>query len=85
VVRDLAYAAPVADDPDAHTLDLSLPAAGGAKAPLLIFVPGHFWTDRSGERSLGTHFTDVIQREGAAVALVRHRLAPVHRHPADVQ
>ncbi len=85
VVRDLAYAAPVADDPDAHTLDLSLPAAGGARAPLLIFVPGHFWADRGGESSLGPHFTQVLQGEGAAVALVRHQLAPEHRHPAAAQ
>ena len=85
VVRDLAYAAPVADDPDAHTLDLSFPAAGSAKPPLLIFVPGHFWADRGGERSLGPHFTSVLQHEGAAVAVVRHRLAPGYRHPAAAQ
>ncbi len=85
VVRDLAYAAPVADDPDAHTLDLSLPATDGAKPPLLIFVPGHFWANRAGERSFGPSFTSVLQREGAAVALVRHRLAPNHRHPAAAQ
>ena len=85
MVRDLAYAAPAADDPDAHTLDLYLPAAEGRKAPLLIFVAGHFWADRGGERSLGPHFTSVLQREGAAVALVRHRLAPEHRHPAAAQ
>jgi acetyl esterase/lipase len=84
-VRGLAYAEPVADDPDAHTLDLSLPAAGGAKPPLLIFVPGHFWRDRGGERSLGPHFTSVLEGEGAAVALVRHRLAPAHPHPAAAQ
>jgi acetyl esterase/lipase len=84
-VRDLAYAPPVADDPDAHTLDLSLPAAHGARAPLLIFVPGHFWADRGGERSLGPHFTSVLQQAGAAVAVVRHRLAPEHRHPAAAQ
>jgi acetyl esterase/lipase len=84
VVRDLAYAAPVPDDEGAHTLDLSLPAEGG-KAPLLIFVPGHFWADRGGERSLGPHFTSVLQQQGAAVALVRHRLAPEHRHPAAAQ
>jgi acetyl esterase/lipase len=85
VVRDLAYAAPVADDPDAHTLDLSLPAAQGARAPLLIFVPGHFWADRGGEGWLGPHFTSVLQQAGAAVALVRHRLAPEHPHPAAAQ
>jgi acetyl esterase/lipase len=85
VVRGLAYAEPVADDPDAHTLDLSLPGAGRAKPPLLIFVPGHFWADRGGERSLGPHFTSVLQEQGAAVALVRHRLAPAHRHPAAAQ
>ena len=84
-VRGLAYAAPVADDPDAHTLDLYLPAAKGAKPPLLVFVPGHFWRDRSGERSLDPHFSRVLQGEGAAVALVRHRLAPAHRHPAAVR
>ena len=85
VLRDLAYAAPVADDPDAHTLDLSLPAAGAVKPPLLIFVPGHFWADRGGEDSLGPHFTSELQREGAAVAVVRHRLAPTWRHPAAAQ
>lgn len=84
-VRGLAYAEPVSDDPDAHTLDLSLPAAGSGRAPLLIFVAGHFWADRSGEDSLGPHFTSLLQREGAAVALVRHRLAPEHRHPAAAQ
>jgi acetyl esterase/lipase len=85
VVRDLAYAPAVADDPDAHTLDLSLPAGQSARAPLLIFVPGHFWADRGGERSLGPHFTSVLQQAGLAVALVRHRLAPEHRHPAAAQ
>jgi len=85
VLRGLAYAAPVDDDPDARTLDLSLPAAGGAKPPLLIFVPGHFWADRAGERSLGPYFTSVLQREGAAVAIVRHRLAPAWRHPAAAE
>ena len=48
-------------------------------------MPGHFWADRTGERSLGPYFTSVLQREGAAVALLRHRLAPNHRHPAAAQ
>jgi len=85
IVRGLAYDTPVADDTDAHTLDLYLPAATGAKPPLLVFVPGHFWRDRAGERSLDPHFARVLQGEGAAVALVRHRLAPNHRHPAGAE
>jgi hypothetical protein len=84
-VRGLAYGAPVADDPDAHTLDLDLPAATGAKPPLLVFVPGHFWATRAGGRSLDPHFARVLQGEGAAVALVRHRLAPTYRHPAGAE
>jgi acetyl esterase/lipase len=85
VVRALAYGAPVADDADAHTLDLHLPARGSARPPLLVFVAGHFWRDRGGERSLDPHFARVLQAAGAAVAMVRHRLAPAHRHPAAAE
>jgi acetyl esterase/lipase len=85
VVRDLAYAEPVADDPAAHTLDLYVPAAGGGRPPLLVFAASHFWSSRGDERALDARFARVLASEGAAVAIVRHRLAPAYRHPAGAQ
>ncbi len=77
-LRDLAYAA---DGPQ-RTLDLYLPEGGVGKPPLVAFVHSRFWSRVDDARLVEWGVARPLQREGAAVAVIRHRLAPAHRHPA---
>jgi acetyl esterase/lipase len=80
-LRDLAYGA---DAPD-QSLDLYLPDAGPGKPPLVAFVSSRFWS-REGEARLAEWgVARPLQRAGAAVAVIRHRVAPKHRHPVFAQ
>lgn len=76
---------PDASDPQQQTLDLHLPEPGEAKGPLVVFVHSRFWSAAPGGRVLFGVFAKPLRRLGAAVAIVRHRLAPEHRHPAAAQ
>jgi hypothetical protein len=56
-----------------------------AKPPLVIFVHGGFWTSPDDDYRLGPSLADAVVPHGIAVALVRYRLAPTHRHPSQAQ
>jgi acetyl esterase/lipase len=68
-----------------QSLDLYLPEPGGVSPPLVVFVHSRFWSSAPGGRALVDGFAKPLRRLGAAVALVRHRLAPDHRHPAGAE
>lgn len=84
VLEALAYAGGA--DPQ-QSLDLYLPAAPDAASvapPLLVFVHSRFFDRADRGVELARDFARPLQRAGAAVAIVRHRLAPEHPHPAAV-
>ncbi|MGH0032140.1 MAG: alpha/beta hydrolase [Myxococcota bacterium] len=80
MLEDVAYSG--AGDA-APTLDLFLPEEPGG--PLLVFVHSRFWSDGERGRDLALRFARPLQRLGAAVAIVRHRPAPEHPHPAGAE
>ena len=84
VMKDIPY--PGA--PKGHrrrSLDLYLPTDDGRKPPLLIFVHGGFWLLTDDEYRIGPAVAESLVRDGVAVALVRYRLAPANRHPAQAE
>jgi acetyl esterase/lipase len=71
----------------ARTLDLYLPDAppSGAPPPLVVFLHSRFWDRADREGEVAHRFARPLQRAGVAVAVVRHRLAPEHVHPAAAE
>lgn len=80
LIRDVPYSA--ARD-DQRTLDLYLPDA--EHPPLLAFVHSQFWSRNDHGRELHLAFAKPLQDAGVAVAVIRHRLAPEHRHPEPAE
>ena len=77
---------PYNDGGDARqSFDLYLPAKTNAKPPLLIFVHGGFWLLPDDDYRIGPSLAEHLVNDGVAVALVRYRLAPAYRHPAQAQ
>jgi hypothetical protein len=75
---------PYNDGGDARqSFDLYLPAKSNAKPPLLIFVHGGFWLLPDDEYRIGPSLAENLVKDGVAVALIRYRLAPSHRHPTQ--
>src|SRR5688500_5462894 len=68
-----------------RSFDLYLPPKSNAKPPLLIFVHGGFWLLTDDGYRIGPSLAANLVKDGVAVALVRYRLAPSHRHPAQAQ
>jgi arylformamidase len=68
-----------------RNFDLYLPAKSTAKPPLLIFVHGGFWLLPDDDYRIGASLAENLVEDGVAVALVRYRLAPAHRHPTQAQ
>jgi acetyl esterase/lipase len=83
VLRSLAYLE--TGDAEAPTLDLYLPAEARRKPPLVAFVHSRFWSRVERTRRLDAWLARPLQREGAAVAVIRHRLAPDHLHPTPAR
>jgi len=84
VMKDIPYpGAPKGDR--RRSLDLYLPTDDGRKPPLLIFVHGGFWLLTDDEYRIGPAVAESLVRDGVAVALVRYRLAPANRHPAQAE
>lgn len=83
IERDIPYRLFAADHANTQrqTLDLYVSPVTARKPPLVVFVHGGFWgvEDRLG---IGPKFARALTAQGAAVALVRYRLAPRARHPA---
>ena len=68
-----------------QTLDLYLPPKSASQPPLVIFIHGGFWTLTDDDYRLGPTFAEALVPLGVAVAVVRYRLAPTNRHPAQAQ
>ena len=84
ILSDIPYSKQVGGKPARRqTLDLYLPANTKSKPPLVIFIHGGFWTLSDDDYRIGTAIADVLLTNNVAVALVRYRLAPTHRHPAQ--
>jgi acetyl esterase/lipase len=86
ILRDIPYV----ENADAkasrrQTLDLYLPAKAKSKPPLVIFIHGGFWTLTDDDYRIGPGWADVLSARDIAVALVRFRRAPKHRHPAEAR
>ncbi|HVO93272.1 MAG TPA: alpha/beta hydrolase [Terriglobales bacterium] len=84
VMRDIPYRAGGKSD-RRGSLDIYLPAKSVTKPPLLIFVHGGFWLLSDDEYRFGPSIAENLMRDGVAVALVRYRLAPAYRHPAQAE
>jgi arylformamidase len=81
IIKEIAYG-------DAHgdrrrSLDLYMPAKSAAKPALLIFIHGGFWLLSDDDYRIGPALAGNFVNDGVAVALVRYRLAPASRHPAQ--
>lgn len=86
IYEGLFYGDP-GDEPDAarRSLDLYLPPSSRTLPPLLIFVHGGFWVMGDENFQIGSSLARELVARGVAVALVRYRLGPKHRHPAQVE
>ena len=82
VIKNIPTAGAVSGDPR-RSLDLYLPAKSNTKPPLLIFVHGGFWSLPDDEYRIGPSIAEYLVQDAVAVALVRYRLAPANRHPAQ--
>ena len=67
-----------------RSLDLFVPQTG-TKPPLVVFVHGGFWIESDDKYRIGRGVAQALTAQGAAVALVRYRLAPGARHPAQAE
>src|SRR6185436_1550276 len=68
-----------------RSFDLYLPADSGKKPPLLAFIHGGFWMLPDDDYRIGPALAENLVQDGIAVALIRYRLAPAHRHPAQAE
>jgi len=66
-----------------QTLDLYLPR-GTASPPLVIYLHGAMWSDPDDRVGTVVRLARFLTGHGAAVAVVRYRLAPAHRYPAQI-
>jgi acetyl esterase/lipase len=84
VIKDISYRGATAAD-RRTTLDFYLPEKARAKPALFIFVHGGFWLLSDDEYQIGPAIAANLVSDGVAVALVRYRLAPADRHPAQAE
>jgi len=84
VIKDIPYPGAATGD-QRRSLDLYLPGKADTKPPLLIFVHGGFWLLTDDDYRIGPSLAENLVRDGVAVALVRYRLAPANRHPAQAE
>ena len=68
-----------------RSFDLYLPADSGRKTPLFAFIHGGFWLLPDDDYRIGPALAENLVQDGVAVALIRYRLAPAHRHPAQAE
>ena len=83
-MRDIPYPGAAPSD-RRRSLDLYLPADRTRRPPLLAFVHGGFWLLDDEQYRIGPALAQALAREGVAVALLRYRLAPGARHPAQAE
>jgi acetyl esterase/lipase len=87
VQRNIPYVKPPRGQVDRQqTLDLYLPKiTASVRPPLLVFIHGGFWRESDDNYGLGKSVAEALVKNGVAVALVRYRLAPAYRHPAQAE
>ena len=84
VITDIPYSGATKGE-QRQSFDLYLPAKSNAKPPLLIFVHGGFWLLPDDDYRIGPSLAENLVKDGVAVALLRYRLAPANRHPAQAE
>lgn len=84
IIKDIPYSGTAKGD-RRRSLDLYLPADSGKKPPLLAFIHGGFWLLPDDDYRIGSALAENLVHDGVAVALIRYRLAPAHRHPAQAE
>lgn len=84
VIKDIPYPG-AAKGERRRSLDLYLPADSTKKPPLLAFIHGGFWLLPDDDFRIGPALAENFVQDGVAVALIRYRLAPAHRHPAQAE
>jgi len=84
VIKDIPYSEAAKGD-RRRSFDLYLPADSGKQPPLLAFIHGGFWLLSDDEYRIGPALAENLAQDGVAVALIRYRLAPAHRHPAQAE
>lgn len=77
-IADLAYG----DDPR-QQLDLYRPEAGGAHAPVILFIHGGYWS--SGERQDYRFVGETLAKAGYLTAVMSYRLYPDVVFPAFIE
>jgi len=88
ILRDIPYLAKTISANINHrqTLDLYLPASKKKLPPLVAFVHGGgFWSMSDDALGVGSMFAKALVEKGAAVALIRYRLAPPGRFPENAE
>jgi acetyl esterase/lipase len=86
IIYDLPYNQPAHAKADRRqTLDLYLPDRSNVRPPLVAFVHGGFWKLSDDEHRTGPSLAGSLVESGVAVALIRYRLAPSDRHPAQAR
>ena len=86
IIRDIPYTKKAnAKTARRQSLDLYLPPRTNSKPPLVVFIHGGFWMLSDDDYRIGPAIADVLLTRNLAVALVRYRLAPKHRHPAQAR
>ena len=84
IINDIPYSSAEKGD-RRRSFDLYLPADSGKKPPLLAFIHGGFWLLSDDDYRIGPALAENLVQDGVAVALIRYRLAPAHRHPAQAE
>lgn len=84
IIKDIPYSDTAKGD-RRRSFDLYLPADSGKKPPLLAFIHGGFWLLPDDDYRIGPALAENFVQDGVAVALIRYRLAPAHRHPTQAE
>jgi len=69
---------------DHQSYDLYLTENSSTEAPLFAFVHGGYWVEDDRRYGFGRNIAKVLTDRGFAVALIRYRLAPNHKHPTQI-
>lgn len=77
--KDLVYSD---EDKAKNMLDIYVPK-GKTGFPVLFFIHGGAW--RSGDKSLYAPLGNRFAKEGIGVVAISYRLAPQHKHPAQIR
>jgi len=80
--KDISYREGPEADAEKHKLDVYSPK-GKPAAPVFFFIHGGAW--KSGDRSYYPPLGNRYAREGFVTVVPSYRLAPKHKHPAQIE